>query len=71
MKRLGTATAHSEDDGVVVEAEFAPDEGAKVVDTKMNAVGTVDDVFGSVDRPFVTVTDEDGEEFVGETLYVL
>lgn len=72
MKRLGKGTGHSEREGLVVDSEFAPKKGAKVVDKKMNVIGRVSDVIGSVDRPFVLVTNgKEAKDAVGETLYVL
>jgi len=71
MKRLGEAVGYLDEEGLVVEAEFAPQEGDKVVDKKMKEVGEVADIFGSVDRPFVTVRDGENEELVGRPLYVL
>lgn len=70
MKRLGEAVEISEE-GLVVEAEFAPGEGDMVVDKKMREVGVVDDVFGSVESPFVVVDSGADEDAVGSVLYVL
>lgn len=71
MRRLGTAFSHSEEAGLIVEGEFPPEEGSKVVDASLEKIGVVSDVFGSVEAPFVAVRGGETGGLVGETLYVL
>ncbi|MXV64386.1 H/ACA RNA-protein complex component Gar1 [Natronorubrum sp. JWXQ-INN-674] len=57
-----------EDDGETYRNEI----GTMVLDDSLEEVGRVVDVFGPVDRPYVTVTPDDGvhlPSLVGSTLY--
>jgi len=52
--------------------EAHPDLGARVIDADLESVGQVVDVFGPVDRPFVAVTPDDGQNpasLIGSRLY--
>ena len=50
-----------------------PDIGAMVVDETLASVGRVVDVFGPVERPYLTITPDDDVHppaLIGETLYL-
>jgi RNA-binding protein len=57
---------------MVVRTEMSPKIGEKVVDEKLNQVGTVFDVFGPVSKPYVAVkpSTEDPKTLVNQNLYV-
>jgi RNA-binding protein len=59
MKRAGTVTGTAQ--GVVVvhsDDDEAPDLGTTVIDESLDDVGTVVDVFGPVERPYLAVASE-------------
>jgi len=72
MKRLGTV-ARTAQGLVVVRATDGglPDVGTDVVDEELETVGSVVDVFGPVDRPYVAVSPDDGPRatLVGRPVY--
>ncbi|RLN01586.1 H/ACA ribonucleoprotein complex subunit GAR1 [Haloarcula sp. Atlit-7R] len=73
MKRLGTVSRVAQGLAVV----RAPDDeyasvGTDVVDEELQAVGSVVDVFGPVERPYLAVSPNDGVHLpalVGAVLY--
>ncbi|AUG46711.1 H/ACA RNA-protein complex protein Gar1 [Haloarcula taiwanensis] len=73
MKRLGTVSRVAQGLAVV----RAPDDeyasvGTDVVDEELQAVGSVVDVFGPVERPYLAVSPNDGVHLpalVGTVLY--
>jgi len=59
MKRAGTVTGTAQ--GVVVvhsDGEEVPDLRTTVIDESLDDVGTVVDVFGPVDRPYLAVASD-------------
>lgn len=72
MERLGTLGRLAQGLGVVRVAE-PPAIGTDVVDADLDAVGTVVDVFGPVDAPYVAVNpvaDCHLPALLGDPLYV-
>jgi len=72
MRRAGTAQGVAQ--GVlVVRCQDAthPDIGTEVVDDSLDTVGHVVDVFGPVDRPYLSVSPRHDQPalLVGEALY--
>ena len=73
MKRLGTVSQVTQGLAVV----RAPDDeyasvGTAVVDEELQTVGSVVDVFGPVERPYLAVSPDDGVHLpalVGQVLY--
>jgi len=73
MKRIGTVSRVAQGMAVV----RAPDEeyasvGTTVVDEELQTVGSVVDVFGPVERPYLAVSPDDGVHLpalVGTVLY--
>jgi len=73
LKRLGIVLHRSKNTGnLILRAEFAPEVGEKVLDSKLKTVGNVFDIFGPVSRPYVSVrpTVERPESYQGRPLYV-
>ncbi|MFB6070752.1 MAG: H/ACA ribonucleoprotein complex subunit GAR1 [Halanaeroarchaeum sp.] len=74
MRRAGTVVRVAQ--GLVVcraDDDSRPDIGTRVVDDSLQDVGTVVDVFGPVDRPYLAVDPDDDVHppaVVGDTLYV-
>lgn len=73
MQRAGQAVRTAQ--GLLIlrasDAEF-PDVGSEIVDESLTSVGTLVDVFGPVDRPYLAVSVDDDRRpapFVGATLY--
>ena len=72
MRRIGSVVRTAQGVAVVrTEDEAYPDIGTPVVDEALDNVGTVVDVFGPVDRPFVAVSPDDVTlaTLVGKPLY--
>lgn len=74
MDRAGIAESVTQ--GVVVVRCFGPDPpqiGATVVDEQLEQVGTIVDVFGPVDRPYLAVDPAEDvipPAHIGDRLYV-
>jgi len=74
LKRLGKVLHVSSSGNLIVHADIAPEIGSKIVDEKLKEVGSVYDVIGPVDHPYVTVRPvekSEAEKYVGKTLYIL
>ena len=73
MRRLGEVARLAAGRIIVrsVDAEH-PDVGSEAVNADLEPVGRVVDVFGPVDRPYVTLTptEEAGPSLLGQRLYV-
>lgn len=72
MERLGT-TRRIAQGLAIVEADDVPRIGTEVVDDQLDVVGTVVDVFGPVDAPYVSVSPSGSRRLaslLGEPLYV-
>ncbi|WP_240792415.1 Gar1/Naf1 family protein [Salarchaeum sp. JOR-1] len=74
MRRAGTVARTAQGLAIVrCEDETHPDIGAAVVDSSLDDVGRVVDVFGPTSRPYLAVTPENGVHLpaiLGETLYL-
>lgn len=74
MERAGVAESVAQ--GVLVVRCFGPDPpsiGETVVDERLDRVGTIVDVFGPVDRPYLAVNPAEGvtaTALLGDRLYV-
>ncbi len=73
MKRAGDVVRTAQGVAVVHSpGEAYPDIGTQVIDDALDEVGTVVDVFGPVDRPFLAVSPAEGVRLaplVGTTVY--
>lgn len=73
MRRLGDVVRTAQGLAVVrAPDETYADVGASVVDEDLTTVGSVVDVFGPVDRPYLAVTPSDSVHLpglLGKTLY--
>ncbi|WP_276271469.1 H/ACA ribonucleoprotein complex subunit GAR1 [Haloarcula litorea] len=73
MRRVGDVVRVAQGLAVVRSPDDAhPATGADVVDEQLSTVGSVVDVFGPVERPYVAVSPVDGVHLpglVGATLY--
>jgi RNA-binding protein len=73
MKRVGDVVRTAQQIAVVrAPADEHPGFGTTLVDDSLDEVGTVVDVFGPVDRPYVAVTPGEGVRLaplLGTTLY--
>ena len=74
MQRAGDVVRVTQGVAVVrCDGDDHPDIGASVVDQNLDSVGRVVDVFGPVERPYLSVTPDRGvhlPSLVGQTLYV-
>ncbi|WP_336037416.1 H/ACA ribonucleoprotein complex subunit GAR1 [Halobacterium yunchengense] len=74
MQRAGSVVRTVQNVAVVrCDDDAHPDIGEGVVDQNLDDVGRVVDVFGPVERPYLSVTPSSGVHLpalVGETLYV-
>jgi len=74
LKRLGKVLHVSSSGNLVVQANIAPEIGSKVVDEKLKEVGSVYDVIGPVNSPYVTIRPierSEADKYVGKPLYIL
>ena len=55
MRLLGIAKYRSPSGRIVVSGSFTPEEREKVYDRKGSEVGYVAEIFGNVERPFISV----------------
>lgn len=55
MRLLGVAKCKTPSGRIVVNGKFAPEERAKVYDRKGSEVGSVAEIFGNVERPFISI----------------
>ncbi|WP_042697797.1 Gar1/Naf1 family protein [Thermococcus sp. PK] len=72
MKRLGKVSHYAKQGFLILRSTFAPALNDPVVDKNLQLVGTVKDVFGPVNHPYVAVKPrvKDPQKYVGEILYV-
>lgn len=74
MKRLGKISHLSKSRSLVVKLTSEPsiDVGSKVLDSKLREVGIVQDVFGPVTSPYITIRPmiPDPDHLVGKIVYV-
>ncbi|MBD3405436.1 MAG: H/ACA RNA-protein complex protein Gar1 [Candidatus Lokiarchaeota archaeon] len=86
MRRLGTALHISTRGSLIVRCKKTPPIGGEVVDKEITFVGTIIDVFGPVNSPYIAIRAEPSkksgnepnsgdkrgslEEFVGKVMYL-
>lgn len=73
LKKLGKVLHISPHKMLIVRSTFAPAIGSTIVTKNMENIGEVFDVFGPVEKPYVSIKPKEGiklEKFVGEILYV-
>jgi RNA-binding protein len=59
MKRVGTVVRATNSLAVVrTNDDTTPDLGTAVIDEELDDVGTIVDVFGPVEQPYLTITPE-------------
>ncbi len=56
MRLLGTAKCKSPSGRVLVSCTFTPEEKLKVYDRKGSEIGYVAEIFGNVERPYISVS---------------
>ena len=73
LQRIGSVLHVSSSKSMILKAEHVPRIGDKVVDDKLENVGTVFDVFGPVSSPYVAVKPsvEEPSLQVGHILYAV
>ena len=73
MQRIGRVLHISSSKNAVLKAEKLPRIGDKVVDEKMEPVGTVFDIFGPVSSPYISVKTNAGDldRLVDRVLYTV
>lgn len=73
MYRIGCVLHISSNKNIIVKAEKLPRIGDKVVDEKLEPVGTVFDIFGPTSSPYLAVkaNTEDTGQFVNRVLYAI
>jgi RNA-binding protein len=72
MRILGSLIGESKSGFWIVRGEFAPSEGTTAVNEELVPVGRIKDIFGPIEKPFVSVA-KDGEArpSPGDRIYVL
>jgi RNA-binding protein len=73
VRRLGTVLHVTPRGMIILRTDKTPPAGAKVVDKKVAMVGKIQDVFGPVNNPYVSVRANDKEaagKLVGQVLYL-
>lgn len=74
LKRLGKISHLSKSRSLVVKLASEPSigVGSKVLDSKLREVGIVQDIFGPVTSPYVTIRPviPDPDHLVGKVVYV-
>jgi RNA-binding protein len=73
LQRIGFVLHVSSTRNMILKAENIPHIGDRVVDEKLNHVGTVFDVFGPISSPYVAVRPsvEEPGHFVDHVLYAV
>jgi len=73
LERIGSVLHVSSTRNLILKAENIPHIGDKVVDEKLNQVGTVFDVFGPVSSPYAAVKTsvEEPSVLVNHVLYAV
>ncbi len=73
MRVLGKPSHISSQNHIIVRASFPPSIGSRIVNESNSLVGTVIDVFGPVDKPFVSIkpaTSIEPSAILQQTLFV-
>ena len=72
LRKLGRILHLSKNKNLIIRTSTPPQIGKKVIDGKHQKVGTVRDVFGPVENPYVSVKPEvrNPEKYVGKIVYL-
>lgn len=62
MRRLGKVLQVTKRGSIIVQTDKSPPIGAKVVDKKAQLIGRIQDVFGPVKSPYVSIQSRNREE---------
>ncbi len=62
MRRLGKVLQVTKRGSVIVQTDKSPPIGAKVVDKQAQPIGTIQDVFGPVSNPYVSIRSKNREK---------
>jgi RNA-binding protein len=62
MRRLGKVLQVTNRGSVIVQTDKSPPIGAKVVDKQAQPVGIIQDVFGPVNNPYVSIRSKNREK---------
>ena len=70
---MGTVNLVSHSRNLILRSKTVPRLGDDVFDNHLNRVGVVNDVFGPVDQPYISVTGkrDDSTVLVGKPLYLV
>lgn len=73
MRRLGTVLKVTKRGSIIVQTDKSPAIGAKVVDKKAQIVGRIQDVFGPVSAPYVSIRSknkDDALKLINQIVYL-
>jgi RNA-binding protein len=72
MKRLGKVSHYAKQGFLILRSRWVPALNDVVTDKNLRVVGTVKDVFGPVEAPYVAVKPrvKNPADYIGEVLYV-
>ena len=73
MRKLGTVLHISHRGYIILKTDKTPPIGARVVDKKVQDVGTIQDVFGPVKTPYVAIRPKNSDslsKLIGQPLYL-
>ncbi|MDF1537411.1 MAG: Gar1/Naf1 family protein [Candidatus Thorarchaeota archaeon] len=62
MRRLGKVLQVTKRGSVIVQTDKSPPIGAKVVDKQAQPIGIIQDVFGPVNNPYVSIRSKNHEK---------
>lgn len=62
MRRLGKVLKVTKRGSVIVQTDKSPPIGAKVVDKQAQPIGIIQDVFGPVSNPYVSIRSKNREK---------
>ncbi|MFW9850813.1 MAG: H/ACA ribonucleoprotein complex subunit GAR1 [Candidatus Thorarchaeota archaeon] len=75
MRRLGKVLQVTKSASLIVQTDKTPPLGAKVVDKKAQRVGKIQDVFGPVKNPYISIrfhskSSEEAGKLLGQMVYL-
>jgi rRNA processing protein Gar1 len=75
MRRLGKVLKVVKGGTLIVQTDKTPPIGAKVVDKKAQHIGKIQDVFGPVKTPYISIrfrskSSEDAEKMLDQVVYL-
>ena len=62
MRRLGKVLQVTNRGSIIVQTDKSPPIGAKVVDKQAQPIGIIQDVFGPVNNPYVSIRSKNREK---------